>query len=261
MYNSIAFDLETLGTTPGSIILSIGAVPFNIETGEVGDDKFYCNIEEESCRAFGLTESEDTVAWWNDPAQAKAKSLLVDNKVSLGRALDKFAEWLPPTAEAYGLWSRGYFDEELLGAAYRATNQPEPWHYRAPRDARTFTQVAYDAGYLFAVADPEEYIRHYALDDAWFEAKLVSAAYHAVLTRGGRDGRIPPDAKRLLGQARDEIISLRVRLEATEPKAHAYDTLAQYARLTAGDGPRGMGVDVAWMIKQAIERDDEAIRL
>lgn len=34
--NDISFDLETLGTAPNALILSIGAVQFDRKTGELG---------------------------------------------------------------------------------------------------------------------------------------------------------------------------------------------------------------------------------
>lgn len=54
--------------------------------------------------------------------------------------------------------------------------------------------------------------------------------------------------------AHDEITSLRRRLAEVEPKAHAYDTLAQIARLTIHQEPQGYGVDVAWRIKSLLEK-------
>jgi hypothetical protein len=54
--------------------------------------------------------------------------------------------------------------------------------------------------------------------------------------------------------AHDEIISLRARLAAAEPKAHAYDTISQLSRLTVTHEERGYGIDVAWRIKNLLER-------
>ena len=54
--------------------------------------------------------------------------------------------------------------------------------------------------------------------------------------------------------AHDEIISLRARLAAAEPKAHAYDTISQLSRLTIQEEQRGYGVDVAWRIKELLKR-------
>lgn len=55
--------------------------------------------------------------------------------------------------------------------------------------------------------------------------------------------------------AHDEIISLRARLADAEPKAHAYETIAQLSRLTVNREQRGYaGLDIAWRIKGLLER-------
>jgi hypothetical protein len=54
--------------------------------------------------------------------------------------------------------------------------------------------------------------------------------------------------------AHDEIVSLRARLAALEPKADAYDTIARLAKLTVTEETRGYSIDVAWRIKGLLER-------
>ena len=71
----IMVDLETLGTAPGSVILSIGAVRFDVEKGLL--DEFYVNIDVESSQRLGLTIDGDTVMWWlkqSDAARAKCRT-------------------------------------------------------------------------------------------------------------------------------------------------------------------------------------------
>ena len=63
-----------------------------------------------------------------------------------------------------------------------------------------------------------------------------------------------PALVRLLRVAHDEIVTLRREIEALRPRAHAYDTIAQIARLTAKDHKQGYGEDIAWRLKQEVER-------
>src|ERR1700722_9599333 len=56
-------DLETLDTVPGGVILSIGAVMFNVER-IIPDSAFYTILSVQSCEAYGLTVNEETVKWW-----------------------------------------------------------------------------------------------------------------------------------------------------------------------------------------------------
>lgn len=57
-----------------------------------------------------------------------------------------------------------------------------------------------------------------------------------------------------LRHAHDEIITLRRHVEVIEPKAHAYDTIAQMTRLTIPEQIRGGKIDAAWRVKDIYER-------
>ena len=59
---------------------------------------------------------------------------------------------------------------------------------------------------------------------------------------------------RVLRQAHDEIVTQRRRLAEVEPKAHAYDTLAIAMRLAEPVSQQGYSIDVAWLVKEAVEK-------
>jgi len=63
-----------LGTTPGCVILSIGAVFFDIDSGKLGKN-FYSIISQDSCRLVGLKVEQETLKWWNSQS-VEAKKLL-----------------------------------------------------------------------------------------------------------------------------------------------------------------------------------------
>jgi hypothetical protein len=62
-----------------------------------------------------------------------------------------------------------------------------------------------------------------------------------------------PEIISLLRRAHDELITLRRQVAALEPKAHAYDTIAQLARLSHHPESQGYSEDVAWRLKQAVD--------
>src|SRR4051812_3766510 len=64
----IMIDLETLGTLPGSVILSIGAVAFD-ELSVAPGAGFYKVISTISCESCGLTKDEATEKWWLDQGE------------------------------------------------------------------------------------------------------------------------------------------------------------------------------------------------
>ncbi len=128
MKTRIMLDLETLGTAPGSVILSIGAVKFN-ENG-VYDD-FHIGINIQSCLDAGLTISGDTLMWWMDPERNDARAQWVDpsfDKFVLPSALHQFSNWVFTPHSEIEMWGNGAsFDNSILGAAYDKIGLQAPW--------------------------------------------------------------------------------------------------------------------------------------
>lgn len=48
----VMLDIETLGTKPGCMVLSVGACTFNLATGEIGDE-FYMTLQMNPQQAVG----------------------------------------------------------------------------------------------------------------------------------------------------------------------------------------------------------------
>jgi len=121
--NHISIDLETLGTAPGSIVLSVGATKFDPITGEIGE-KFYANIVPQSCLELGMTKDESTIAWWAEQSQEARDALKVDRK-PVRNVLENFQQWI---GAPEGVWGWGAsFDVVLIECAYRATGLAIPW--------------------------------------------------------------------------------------------------------------------------------------
>jgi DNA polymerase III epsilon subunit-like protein len=62
-YNHVMVDIETMGNESYSSIVSIGALEFDLETGETGRE-FYVNVDLQSCIDVGLILNASTVMWW-----------------------------------------------------------------------------------------------------------------------------------------------------------------------------------------------------
>lgn len=166
----VMVDLETFGTSPGCDVRSIGAVVFNPFSGTFGDE-FYINLR--GGTNFGLTRDPDTVAWWEQQSCAARNALDIDQRF-IGEGLRAFSAWFCELGNPSDirLWAHGpHFDEAILGAAYRAIGERQPWHYRAPRDTRTI----YDAA--GGIDIPFSGTEHNALDDAKHQARCVVEAY------------------------------------------------------------------------------------
>ncbi len=168
----LSIDLETLGTAPGSVILSIGAVAFDPVWGVMAAP-FYANLEVVPQQVALLKIDPDTVAWWAEQS-AEARGRLEVGIMSPSIALhDLAAYW-----DRYGCrypWGHGAgFDVTLLEELHRAFSHTVPWDFRNVRDLRTLldlsgVRVNRDKGLL-----------HDAADDARNQAEAVIAAYRAL---------------------------------------------------------------------------------
>ena len=63
-----------------------------------------------------------------------------------------------------------------------------------------------------------------------------------------------PEIIQVLRHAHDEVVTLRRRIAELEPKAMAYDTIAQIAALSIHPSNQGYSVDVAWRLKEIVEK-------
>lgn len=157
-------DLETLGNTPGSIIVSIGAVKFTNSTDTVGiTDEFYIKINPEDAAKHGLHMDVSCIQWWlkqNEKARLEVASL--EGAFPLDLALRQFGVWAGHVDE---LWGDGSdFDNVLLACAYRKTDIALPWSFRANRCYRTIKNLNKDIPYEGGG------VAHHALDDARAQA-------------------------------------------------------------------------------------------
>lgn len=61
--NHLMVDLETMGNGPYAPVISIGAVFFDLKTGETGED-FSVNISLESSMRYRARPDASTILWW-----------------------------------------------------------------------------------------------------------------------------------------------------------------------------------------------------
>ena len=103
---NVMIDIETLGTRPGSIILSIGACAFDpADISSVGSDaryEFYENIDPEDCKSLGLTSDPSTVAWWAKQGP-EAVAMLQTDRQQLIDVLNRFRSWWSNVGGKYPL--------------------------------------------------------------------------------------------------------------------------------------------------------------
>ena len=180
-HKNVMVDLETLGTAPGSVILSIGAVAFNEGRPESEWVTFNSGpINIDSSLNVGLTVDADTVMWWGRQ-DAEASKLLTEAQtggVNVRMALSCFTTWFPLDA---CIWGNGAnFDEPLLTAAYRTIGCVPPYKYYASHCYRTMKNLFSDV-----VSSPAfQGVKHDALADALHQTRhLQSILLHIQAVR------------------------------------------------------------------------------
>ncbi|MGY2573181.1 3'-5' exonuclease [Vibrio sp. C8] len=173
----VMLDLETMGNTSNAAIVSIGAVVFNPETGELGAD-FEEVINLNSSAYYGDLDAS-TVTWWlTQSEEARAIFQRDTPKSSLKDALLELNQWFADLGDAkeIQIWGNGSgFDNVILTNAYKAVRIKPNFTHWNDRDVRTIVEM----GRSILGIDPKtklerEGTHHSALDDAKFQAKYVA---------------------------------------------------------------------------------------
>jgi hypothetical protein len=164
-------DLETLGTRPGCVILTLGAVKFDPYSLKEPGPGIYFRVDVDEQTALGREVQEDTMQWWLEQVEdVREEALGEHDRVSLNtmyRDLNRFLVGVD------NIWAQGpLFDFAILEHLYRQMGWPTPWHYWQIRDSRT----------LFGVhGDPRVKGKaglHNALEDCVSQATAVQQIYN-----------------------------------------------------------------------------------
>ncbi len=167
-------DIETLGTQPGAVILSIAAVEFDLKTGETGSI-FHQDIDIESSVKQGLKIDASTVIWWLKQDKEAQKKITELHRNRLKNVLRAFGVWLrdwfPADVKLWGNSAR--FDLGLLEAAYNSCDMQLPWNHFNECDVRTLVMFAPE------IKKETEFvgIKHYPIDDCKHQIKYCSKIY------------------------------------------------------------------------------------
>lgn len=166
VYDNLMLDIETMGNQSYSSILSIGALEFDIETGNTGNP-FYMTIDLQSCLDLGLIVNAGTITWWMQQNEEARRELTQTDRVDIVEALERFAEFCD---ENYYIWGNSArFDCGILQNAYDKLGMNIPWDFRKERCLRTL--VAFDP--LIKAGMKREGTAHNALDDCRFQIKYT----------------------------------------------------------------------------------------
>lgn len=181
-FTDIMLDIETLNTTPKSVVLSIGGVAFNRHDKDV-DYHFLdlrCGTKElrNEQMMMGRTISRSTMAFWKRQSAAAKKLVFQNPSVdSTFELLEKLSDFVTRHEDVKAIWANGAaFDPVILGDLYRDFDMTAPWSYRHEYCYRTFRMLH---GHL---VDELDFVgtQHHALADALHQAKHLQNMTHHV---------------------------------------------------------------------------------
>ncbi|MCZ8858428.1 exonuclease [Escherichia albertii] len=179
MWTHMMIDLETMGKNPDAAVISIGAIFFDPQTGDIGPE-FSKTIDLDT--AGGVID-RDTIKWWLKQSR-EAQSAILADEIPLDDALLQLREFIDENSGEFfvQVWGNGTsFDNVILRRSYERQGIPCPWHYCNDRDVRTIVELGGAMDFDARTAIPFEGERHNALDDARYQAKYVSAIWQKLL--------------------------------------------------------------------------------
>ncbi|EKO7059920.1 3'-5' exoribonuclease, partial [Escherichia coli] len=159
----LMIDLETMGKNPDAPIISIGAIFFDPQTGDMGPE-FSKTIDLET--AGGVID-RDTIKWWLKQSR-EAQSAIMTDEIPLDDALLQLREFIDENSGEFfvQVWGNGAnFDNTILRRSYERQGIPCPWRYYNDRDVRTIVELGKAIDFDARTAIPFEGERHNALDD------------------------------------------------------------------------------------------------
>lgn len=162
-------DEESMSTEPNAAILAIGATM--IDDLEAVD-RFYVNVDLQSCLAVGLHESESTRKWWSEQS-TEAFQATQTNCVPIQTALQMWSDWIDKHGgKSVRLMGNGpCADNMWLNSAYKACGMKNPVPFWNDIDHRTLNWIGGEWLGVTKEDVPFKGVKHHAGDDAEHEAQ------------------------------------------------------------------------------------------
>lgn len=164
-------DLETLDTTPDSVVLTIGGVKFDPFSKRAPHSDFYYRLSVDEQTDHGRTISTSTLDWWATQDDKIINEALGDHdRTDVTTMLRALKKWY---VGCDAVWAQGTtFDIVMIEQLCRQFGHPIPWSFWTVKDSRT----------LFGLlpTDPRKqfsFDAHNALEDARVQAQCVQHAY------------------------------------------------------------------------------------
>ena len=169
----VMLDIETLGTCPDCVVLTLGAVKFNPYTSDEVVAGIYCRPDVDEQIERGRIVREDTMQWWLEQAEAvREEALGEDDRIPVQQMLQELNRFL---VGVNNIWAQGtVFDIGILEHLYTQYGMTPNWQYWQISDSRTLFKVH---------GDPREKNKeglHNALEDCVSQAQAVQEIFRSL---------------------------------------------------------------------------------
>lgn len=137
----IMIDIETLSTRNDAVILTIGAVKFNVNKELDKTKQLYMRINLQSCKDLKMHTDRSTVKWWQEQSkEARYEVFEHPDRIDIKDALVKLAEFVK---DGKYIWANSpNFDCVILENAFNKCKLEVPWKFWNLRDCRTVYGLA-----------------------------------------------------------------------------------------------------------------------
>ena len=164
-------DIETLATSPESVILSVGGVKFNPYTNEEPHTFFDVKLDIDEQTALSRDIDDGTMEWWaKQPKDIQDIAFAEEGRTPLNEFTKSLNKWLVGCDQ---IWCQGpQFDMVIIENLYKMLNTHTNWAYWQIRDSRTV--------FSMMDVDPRKGVQealHSAVDDSKWQAKCLQTCF------------------------------------------------------------------------------------
>lgn len=168
----LMLDIETLGTKPGCVILSIGAIAYDMATMQ----PYECFTQNINVMvqmvSSGAAVDAGTLEFWRGQPEEVLIACASDAELP-SVVFKNFVNWAGGFHYTEVVTRGTDFDLPILRHALEVYGLKLPWHYRTPRDLRTIlSTLGFDEG----AVPKDDSVAHTALGDCYWQLKVLAAA-------------------------------------------------------------------------------------
>lgn len=181
----VMVDIESMDMNgEDGTIIQLSAVKFDLMSGNIRSEfNMYVDIDKQE-----MVAGSNSIRWWLETPQKVGvlKEILRKGKTSEKEVIQQFNNWLVNDGKSKDnvyLWGNGILDDNrVLRNKFSKYNLKSNINYNNHRDVRTLVDIVSEktgmSQYnIFGESMDSKKVSHNALNDAKFQARLVSSCY------------------------------------------------------------------------------------